>query len=137
MTAVLQGEVARKPHQKVITEQVLKRIQETPGHGRRAVRGGNPGIGLQKAGQDFRSQTCRGGNHGIQAENKEIKMESEERPGEKWARIEHGGRMNGLAERQTVGSTGSTPCTRKPRSKTQSWQGQGGGINVCQDRVCL
>lgn len=45
----------------------------------------------------------------FQAENKEIKMESEERPGEKWARIEHGGRMNGLAERQTVGSTGSTP----------------------------
>lgn len=63
----------------------------------------------QKAGQDFRSQTCRGRKswHSKQKINKQIKMESEERPGGKLARIKHGGRRNGLAERQTVGSTGS------------------------------
>ena len=55
-------------------------------------------------------------------------MESEERPGGKLARIKHGGRRNGLAERQTVGSTGSHRTTRKPPSKSSQGGAKAEGL---------
>ena len=118
-----------KPHQDRVTEQVLKRVQETRGHGHRGKRGQH-WRRAQKAGQDFRSQTCRGRKswHSKQKINKQIKMESEERPGGKLARIKHGGRRNGLAERQTVGSTGSHRTTRKPPSKSSQGGAKAEGL---------
>ena len=66
MRAVLQERVwPGKPHQEGDNRAGSEAIQETPGHGRRAVRGGNTGIGLRKPDRISGARHAKGGNHGI------------------------------------------------------------------------